>query len=111
MTANGTMYHAILYCNSRTLYIGLRCAYSVSSIDYLVIVKSGQSTSSWRLECDYSILGRLAVYASLSVLQCVAVCCSVLQCVAVCCSVLQCVAMCCSVLQGSLYMPHLQKFA
>jgi len=36
---------------------------------------------------------------SLSVLQCVAVCCSVLQCVAVCCSVLQSVAVCCSVLQ------------
>jgi len=36
---------------------------------------------------------------SISVLQCVAVCCSVLQCVAVCCSVLQCVAVCCSVLQ------------
>ena len=34
---------------------------------------------------------------TLSVLQCVAVCCSVLQCVAVCCSVLQCVAVCCSV--------------
>jgi len=33
---------------------------------------------------------------SLSLLQCVAVCCSVLQCVAVCCSVLQCVAVCCS---------------
>jgi len=55
-----------------------------------------------------------SVYESVSVLQCVAVCCSVLQCVAACCSVLQCVAlldilllvrvsmrvsMCCSVLQ------------
>jgi len=36
---------------------------------------------------------------SLSVLQCVAVCCRVLQNVEVCGSVLQCVAMCCSVLQ------------
>jgi len=41
----------------------------------------------------------LYMSASLSVLQCVAVCCSVLQCVAVCCSVLQCAAVCCSVLQ------------
>jgi len=36
---------------------------------------------------------------SITLLQCVAVCCSVLQCVAVCCSVLQCVEVCCSVLQ------------
>ena len=35
---------------------------------------------------------------SLSVLQCVAVCCSVLQCVAVCCSVVQCGGVCCIVL-------------
>ena len=40
-----------------------------------------------------------ASHVSLSVLQCVAVCCSVLQCVAVCCSALQCVAVCCSALQ------------
>jgi len=33
---------------------------------------------------------------TVSVLQCVAVCCSVLQCVAMCCSVLRCVAVCCS---------------
>jgi len=32
--------------------------------------------------------------ATVSVSQCVAICCSVLPCVAVCCSVLQCVAMC-----------------
>jgi len=36
---------------------------------------------------------------TLSVLQCVAVCCSVLQCVAVYCSVFQCAAMCCIMLQ------------
>jgi len=36
-------------------------------------------------------------WATVTVLQCIAVCCSVLQCVAVCCSVLQCVAVCCSV--------------
>ena len=36
---------------------------------------------------------------SLSVVQCVAVCCSVLQCVSLCCSVLQCVAVCFIVLQ------------
>ena len=41
----------------------------------------------------------LLFHHSVSVLQCVAVCCSVLQCVAVCCSVLQCVAVCCSMLQ------------
>jgi len=56
-----------------------------------------------RIRC--TLLPRVAVCCSVSVLQCVAVsvCCSVLQCqcVAVCCSVLQCqcVAVCCSVLQ------------
>jgi len=50
------------------------------------------------LQCiTVSVLQCVAVCCS--VLQCVAVCCSVLQCVAVCCSVLQCVALCCSVLQ------------
>jgi len=47
----------------------------------------------------YPVMQSDAEYCSVSVLQCVAVCCSASQCIAVCCSVLQCVAVCCSVLQ------------
>ena len=39
----------------------------------------------------------LETRSSVTVLQCVAVCCSVLRCIAVCCSVLHCVALCCGV--------------
>ena len=52
--------------------------------------------------CQVSFVNEFCIcraLLSLSVLQCVAVCCSVLQCIAVCCSVLQCVAVFCSVLQ------------
>ena len=46
------------------------------------------------LQCEQD-----ATQVSVSVLQCVAVCCSVLQCVTVCHSLLQCAAVCCSVVQ------------
>ena len=44
--------------------------------------------------CRKELVEKIGAIASMSLLQCVAVCCSVLQCVAVCCSVLQCLALC-----------------
>jgi len=63
--ANNTICYSILYCNSPTPHIRLKYMYSVISVklDWLPgNSKSGQSTSSWRLECDFSILGRIYVH-------------------------------------------------
>jgi len=62
---NGTTWicYSILYRNSPALYIRLKYMYSVISVklDWLpgnTKLESGESTSSWRLECDFFILGR-----------------------------------------------------
>jgi len=90
----------------------------------LLLLRRWVAVSCSELQCKQALMcwAMAASYNdtdTISVLQCVAVCCSALQCVATCCavaasyndtntiSVLQCVAVCCNVLQCVvLLLPH-----
>jgi len=86
----------------KLLFIVIKAIIIISVLHVIAIIRVARRDVILHRYSSISVEAHL-VCCSVTVLQCVAVCCSVLQCVAVCCSVLQCAAVYCSALHCVCY--------